>query len=185
MSLDLNSTWFVLRRRRSSPATPSSTGSTSGWASLHLFTRDRPGAPPLHQLPSGRSGTGTRSGWSPAAARSSPPFPHVYATVFSGFYLALILLLFALIFRAVAIEFRSKQPMLWWRRMWDWSFAAGSALCRPPHRRGHGQHRLGGAAGRRPRVRRELLDAAQALPAPRRGDHAWRSSPCTAPSTWS
>src|SRR5512146_69716 len=55
-------------------------------------------------------------------------FPEVYATVFSGFYFALILLLFALIFRAVAIEFRSKEPMLWWRRMWDVSFAAGSVL---------------------------------------------------------
>src|ERR1700756_1906762 len=37
-------------------------------------------------------------------------FPNAYATVFSGFYLALMLLLAALIFRAVAIEFRSKQP---------------------------------------------------------------------------
>src|SRR5215469_8990529 len=55
-------------------------------------------------------------------------FPNVYATVFSGFYLAFVLLLFALIFRAVAIEFRSKQPMFWWRQMWDISFAAGSIL---------------------------------------------------------
>lgn len=55
-------------------------------------------------------------------------FPEVYATAFSGFYLALLLLLFCLIFRAVAIEFRSKQPMLWWRRMWDVSFSAGSLL---------------------------------------------------------
>lgn len=55
-------------------------------------------------------------------------FPEVYATVFSGFYLAFILLLVALIFRAVAIEFRSKQPMRWWRQMWDVSFAAGSVL---------------------------------------------------------
>jgi cytochrome d ubiquinol oxidase subunit II len=55
-------------------------------------------------------------------------FPHVYATVFSGFYLAFILLLFALIFRAVAIEFRSKQPMGWWRQMWDLGFAGGSIL---------------------------------------------------------
>lgn len=53
-------------------------------------------------------------------------FPEVYATVFSGFYLALILLLFALVFRAVAIEFRSKQPMHWWRSMWDWSFSIAS-----------------------------------------------------------
>jgi len=53
-------------------------------------------------------------------------FPEVYATVFSGFYLALILVLFALIFRAVAIEFRSKQPMGWWRTLWDWSFSLSS-----------------------------------------------------------
>ena len=44
-------------------------------------------------------------------------FPEVYATVFSGFYLPVMLLLAALIFRAVAIEFRSKQPMGWWRQM--------------------------------------------------------------------
>jgi len=53
-------------------------------------------------------------------------FPAVYATVFSGFYLAFMLLLFALIFRAVAIEFRSKEPWRWWRRGWDMGFFAGS-----------------------------------------------------------
>jgi len=42
-------------------------------------------------------------------------FPNVYATAFSGFYIAFMLLLFCLIFRAVSIEFRSKQPMAWWR----------------------------------------------------------------------
>ena len=55
-------------------------------------------------------------------------FPNVYATVFSGFYLALYLLLAALIFRAVAIEFRSKRPEHWWRQTWDIGFAAGSIL---------------------------------------------------------
>jgi cytochrome d ubiquinol oxidase subunit II len=55
-------------------------------------------------------------------------FPHVYATVFSGFYLALVLLLVMLIFRAVAIEFRSKQPMAWWRRAWDVSFSVTSVV---------------------------------------------------------
>jgi cytochrome d ubiquinol oxidase subunit II len=55
-------------------------------------------------------------------------FPNVYATVFSGFYLALYLLLAALIFRAVAIEFRGKRPERWWRQTWDVSFAAGSVL---------------------------------------------------------
>jgi cytochrome d ubiquinol oxidase subunit II len=55
-------------------------------------------------------------------------FPHVYATIFSGFYLAFMLLLVMLIFRAVAIEFRSKQPMAWWRRIWDASFSFASIL---------------------------------------------------------
>jgi len=55
-------------------------------------------------------------------------FPHVYATVFSSFYTAFMLLLFVLIFRAVAIEFRSKQPMLWWRNAWDIAFSVASIL---------------------------------------------------------
>ena len=55
-------------------------------------------------------------------------FPEVYATVFSGFYLAFMLLLLALIFRAVAIEFRSKQSMTWWRQLWDISFSVSSVV---------------------------------------------------------
>jgi cytochrome d ubiquinol oxidase subunit II len=55
-------------------------------------------------------------------------FPDVYATVFSGFYTAFMLLLFVLIFRAVAIEFRSKQEMKWWRQMWDVAFSISSIL---------------------------------------------------------
>jgi len=55
-------------------------------------------------------------------------FPEIYATVFSGLYLPFMLLVFGLIFRAVAIEFRSKQPMRWWRQLWDVSFCAGSLL---------------------------------------------------------
>jgi len=55
-------------------------------------------------------------------------FPHVYATVFSGLYLALMLVLFALIFRAVSIEFRSKSPSTRWRNTWDRAFSIGSAL---------------------------------------------------------
>ncbi|MEI7813937.1 MAG: cytochrome d ubiquinol oxidase subunit II [Coriobacteriia bacterium] len=53
-------------------------------------------------------------------------FPAVYATVFSGFYLALMLVLFALIFRAVSFEFYAHDKE--WRRVWDWAFFLGSAL---------------------------------------------------------
>lgn len=55
-------------------------------------------------------------------------FPAAYATVFSGFYSAFMLLLACLIVRAVAIEFRSKQPMAWWRALWDVSFSVSSLL---------------------------------------------------------
>jgi len=55
-------------------------------------------------------------------------FPHAYATAFSGFYLAFMLLLFCLIFRAVALEFRSKEPWGWWRQMWDVAFSLASIV---------------------------------------------------------
>ena len=55
-------------------------------------------------------------------------FPIVYATVFSGFYTAFMLLLFALIFRAISIEFRSKKTDRTWRQMWDVSFSVASIL---------------------------------------------------------
>ena len=55
-------------------------------------------------------------------------FPPVYATVFSGFYIAIMLLLAALIFRAVSLEFRGKIESPTWQRLWDWSFGLGSLL---------------------------------------------------------
>jgi cytochrome d ubiquinol oxidase subunit II len=55
-------------------------------------------------------------------------FPEAYATVFSGFYLAFMLLLFGLIFRAVSLEFRGKIHSPRWRRFWDWSFFASSTV---------------------------------------------------------
>jgi cytochrome d ubiquinol oxidase subunit II len=55
-------------------------------------------------------------------------FPNAYATVFSGFYVAFMLLLFALIFRAVSIEFRGKRDSAAWKRFWDCSFFGASAL---------------------------------------------------------
>jgi len=55
-------------------------------------------------------------------------FPDWYATLFSGFYLALFLLLLALIVRGVAFEFRSKDENPKWRSLWDWCIFAGSLL---------------------------------------------------------
>jgi cytochrome d ubiquinol oxidase subunit II len=53
-------------------------------------------------------------------------FPHWYATMFSGFYLALVLMLLALIVRGVAFEFRSKDAHPTWRSLWDWMIFVGS-----------------------------------------------------------
>lgn len=53
-------------------------------------------------------------------------FPIVYATVCSAFYIPIMILLTGIIFRAVAIEVRSKQPMAWWRWTWDILFSFAS-----------------------------------------------------------
>lgn len=55
-------------------------------------------------------------------------FPQWYATLFSGFYLALFLLLLALIGRGVAFEYRSKDANPRWRNLWDWLIFLGSAI---------------------------------------------------------
>ena len=55
-------------------------------------------------------------------------FPEAYATVFSGFYIAFMLVLFALILRAVSIEFRGKIQSRTWRRFWDYGFFVSSLL---------------------------------------------------------
>ena len=55
-------------------------------------------------------------------------FPHMYATLFSGFYVALIFMLLGLIVRGVAFEFRSKRDDPAWRSGWDWAIYYGSLL---------------------------------------------------------
>ncbi len=55
-------------------------------------------------------------------------FPNWYATLFSGFYLALFLILVALILRGVAFEFRSKDENPRWRSTWDLAIFVGSVL---------------------------------------------------------
>lgn len=55
-------------------------------------------------------------------------FPNWYATLFSGFYLALVFMLLALIARGVAFEYRSKKESLVWRNRWDWVIFFGSII---------------------------------------------------------
>src|SRR5688572_1471648 len=53
-------------------------------------------------------------------------FPVAYAAIFSAFYVPFMVFLMGIIFRAVAIEFRSKEPMLWWRKTWDVAYCGAS-----------------------------------------------------------
>ncbi|WFE92822.1 cytochrome d ubiquinol oxidase subunit II [Micromonospora sp. WMMD987] len=55
-------------------------------------------------------------------------FPEWYATLFSGFYLPLLLILLALIARGVAFEYRHKRPEASWKRRWDHAIFWGSAI---------------------------------------------------------
>jgi cytochrome d ubiquinol oxidase subunit II len=55
-------------------------------------------------------------------------FPHWYATMFSGFYLALFLLLVGLILRGISFEYRSKDANPAWRHRFDWMIAVGSFI---------------------------------------------------------
>src|SRR5580692_3183747 len=63
-----------------------------------------------------------------AAAAIFAAFPGWYATMFSGFYLALVLVLASLIIRGVAFEYRGKRDAVRWRRTWDAALTAGSLL---------------------------------------------------------
>jgi cytochrome d ubiquinol oxidase subunit II len=55
-------------------------------------------------------------------------WPAVYAAAFSGFYIALLLVLFALFFRPVGFDYRSKIDDPRWRNAWDWGLFAGGSV---------------------------------------------------------
>jgi len=125
-SFDLNSIWFLLIGVLFTGYAMLD-GFDLGVGALHLFTRqDEERRIMLNAI--GPVWDGNEVWLVTGGGALFAAFPNVYATVFSGFYLAFVLLLVALIFRAVAIEFRSKQPMRWWRQMWDIGFSAGSVL---------------------------------------------------------
>jgi cytochrome d ubiquinol oxidase subunit II len=63
-----------------------------------------------------------------AAGATFAAFPDWYATLFSGFYLPMLLILVALILRGVAFEYRGKRDDARWRARWDTAIVAGSAV---------------------------------------------------------
>jgi len=126
MSIDLNTIWFVLVGVLFTGYAILD-GFDLGVGSLHLFTRnDTDRRLMINAI--GPVWDGNEVWLVTGGGALFAAFPEVYATSFSGFYMAMILLLVALIFRAVAIEFRSKQTSKIWRQVWDVSFSTGSIL---------------------------------------------------------
>ena len=108
MHLDLNTIWFILVGVLFTGYAMLD-GFDLGIGALHLFTKkDEERRIMLNSI--GPVWDGNEVWLVTGGGALFAAFPNVYATVFSGFYLALYLLLAALIFRAVAIEFRSKRP---------------------------------------------------------------------------
>jgi len=63
-----------------------------------------------------------------AGAGTFAAFPSWYATMFSALYLAVMLLILALIFRGVSFEYRGKVASARWRTVWDWVLTIGSLV---------------------------------------------------------
>ena len=55
-------------------------------------------------------------------------FPVMYATLFSSLYIPFMLFLIFIIFRAISIEFRGKEEMRWWRKLWDVCYSISSIM---------------------------------------------------------
>jgi cytochrome d ubiquinol oxidase subunit II len=124
--LDLNLIWFVLIGVLFSGYAMLD-GFDLGVGALHLFTKtDEERRTMINSI--GPVWDGNEVWLVTGGGALFAAFPDVYATLASGFYLAVMLLLLSLIFRAVAIEFRSKHESKVWRQFWDVSFSVSSIV---------------------------------------------------------
>ncbi|MBD3410542.1 MAG: cytochrome d ubiquinol oxidase subunit II [Ignavibacteriales bacterium] len=125
-TLDLNHVWFILVGVLFGGYAMLD-GFDLGVGSLHLFTKgDRERRLALNAI--GPVWDGNEVWLVTGGGALFAAFPNVYATAFSGFYVAFMLLLFVLIFRAVSIEVRSKMDSPRWRRTWDALFSVSSMV---------------------------------------------------------
>jgi cytochrome d ubiquinol oxidase subunit II len=124
--IDLNTIWFILVGVLFTGYAILD-GFDLGVGALHLFTRtDTERRIMLNAI--GPVWDGNEVWLVTGGGALFAAFPEVYATAFSGFYIAFMGLLLALIFRAVAIEFRSKREAKRWRQTWDVSFSIASIV---------------------------------------------------------
>ena len=124
--MDLNTTWFLLIGVLLGGYAVLD-GFDLGVGVLHLFARsDRERSANLRAV--GPFWDGNEVWLLAGGGAMFAAFPVLYATVFSGFYLAFMLLLVALILRATALEFHHQVDSPRWRRFWDWCFGIGSLV---------------------------------------------------------
>lgn len=124
--LDLNTTWFVLLVLLVTGYALLD-GFDLGIGALHLFVSDNNGRQTMLRA-IGPVWDGNEVWLITAGGALFAAFPTAYATVFSGFYFAMVLVLLSLIIRAIAIEVRNMRNTLHWRRFWDVCFSLSSVL---------------------------------------------------------
>ncbi len=124
--IDLNTIWFILIAFLIAGYAVLD-GFDLGVGILHLFTKDE-NEKRININAIGPVWDGNEVWLITAGAALFAAFPKVYATVFSAFYIALMLLLTALIFRAVSFEFRGKIISEGFKKFWDNAFGLGSFL---------------------------------------------------------
>ncbi|MBN2021794.1 MAG: cytochrome d ubiquinol oxidase subunit II [Pirellulales bacterium] len=122
--MDLNTAWFLLIGVLLAGYAMLD-GFDLGVGVLHLAARDERERR-VHMAAIGPVWDGNEVWLITAGGALFAAFPIVYAEVFSGFYLAMMLVLVALIFRAVSLEFRGQVDRPGWRRAWDIAFGLGS-----------------------------------------------------------
>ncbi len=124
--MDLNTTWFLLVGVLIIGYAILD-GFDLGVGVIHLFTKDE-NEKRLEMNAIGPVWDGNEVWLLTGGGALFAAFPVVYATVFSGFYIAFMLLLAALIFRAVSFEFRGKVDAPGWKKFWDYAFGLGSLI---------------------------------------------------------
>lgn len=124
--IDLNTIWFILIAVLIIGYSILD-GFDLGVGILHLFTKDET-EKRININAIGPVWDGNEVWLLTAGGALFAAFPIVYATVFSAFYLALMLLLTALILRAVSFEFRGKIISDSYKKIWDYAFGFGSLL---------------------------------------------------------
>lgn len=124
--MDLNMTWFLLIGFLMAGYAILD-GFDLGVGVLHLFARDDRERR-IHLNAIGPVWDGNEVWLITGGGALFAAFPIVYASVFSSFYLAFMLLLAFLVLRAVSLEFRSKVESPGWRALWDRAFGLGSLV---------------------------------------------------------